>query len=730
MNAHKNLKALKKINFPGLFHLIFPLKSRRWLLFRLGLNLLKSPGMALCYDRSIYIQTIRDICSNGFLKQLDRFINITKPELQVFNQENRDIIVFSETDLPLVSIIIPVYNQWHLTHSCLMAIYKNTSDIPYEVIIADDNSDNQSTEIIKYVKNINFIRNKINLGFLLNCNSAAKQARGKYLVILNNDTNVQKGWLKYLVDLAESNKKAGIVGSKLIFEDGKLQEAGGVIWKDGSVMNYGRRASPNKPEYNYVKEVDYISGACILVRRKLWEMTNGFDERYVPAYYEDTDLAFEMRKLGYLVLYQPKSVVVHFEGESHGTDINEGLKIYQTKNQNKFYMKWKKILEEEHFESGKNVFLARDRGYKSRKTMLVLDDHNQHIEYDRRSSHTHNYLKIFLGLGLKVIYYDESCYKKDYYIDQLQQLGIEVIYGHRPWQNACDWIKQNGKYVDYIYLNQPYTAFKYVDLLKRESNGKIFYFGFDLLDLREQRSYEVGKKNKLIRSAKNWGKIEQKVLKKADIIHVKSRYAEELLARFYPGKTVRNIPVYFYENISTNKLASFEERNDLLCLGSFNYENNQDGIRWFAQQIFPMIQKRIPNVKLFIVGSNPPPLISDLACEKIIIKEYITVKELEMIYNNCRVAVAPFRYGAQVEVEIIEAMYFMVPVVTTPISVEKLTNINDSLLIGKTEQEFSDQVVKLYNDKLIWTTLQKRSVNYIRDNYSLEVAKEVIKLDI
>jgi GT2 family glycosyltransferase len=133
-----------------------------------------------------------------------------------------------------------------------------------------------------------------------------------------------------------------------VFPSGRLQEAGAIIWRDGSGYNYGRYDDPSKPEYNAVCEVDYCSGACILMETALFRQLGGFDERYAPAYYEDTDLAFRVREAGRKVLYQPKAVVVHHEGVSHGTDIRRGTKAYQLANQEKFRERWRAVLEESH----------------------------------------------------------------------------------------------------------------------------------------------------------------------------------------------------------------------------------------------------------------------------------------------------------------------------------------------------------------------------------------------
>ena len=223
-------------------------------------------------------------------------------------------LIFPKADSPEVSIVIPVYNQIHYTYLCLASILEHTKDVSYEIVIADDVSGDATEHLGEFAEGITICRNETNQGFLRNCNHAAKSARGRYIMFLNNDTQVTEGWLSSLVTLIQSDDSIGMVGSKLVYPDGRLQEAGGIIWSDGSGWNYGRLDNPDKAEYNYVKDVDYISGAAILLSAELWNRIGGFDERFAPAYCEDSDLAFEVRKAGYRVVYQPLSKVIHFEG--------------------------------------------------------------------------------------------------------------------------------------------------------------------------------------------------------------------------------------------------------------------------------------------------------------------------------------------------------------------------------------------------------------------------------
>lgn len=250
---------------------------------------------------------------------------------------------------PTVSVVIPVYNQLDFTLRCLISIAEHPSRASVEIIVCDDASDDGTPAVLAALPGVRYIRNDTNLGFLYSCNRAAREARGAYLLFLNNDTQVQEGWLDHMLALFGADGRAGLVGAKLLFPDGRLQEAGGIVWRDGSAHNWGRYDDPRKPEYNQVREVDYCSGACLMIEASLFRALGGFDVRYAPAYYEDTDLAFRVHQAGRKVLYQPKAVVVHHEGVSHGTDTSKGVKAHQVANQAKFVERWRNQLEEFHF---------------------------------------------------------------------------------------------------------------------------------------------------------------------------------------------------------------------------------------------------------------------------------------------------------------------------------------------------------------------------------------------
>lgn len=266
--------------------------------------------------------------------------------------------------LPLfaASIIIPVFNKVEFTRKCIHSIIKNTAGINFEVIIIDNNSEDGTKAYLASLSgDVKVITNDKNVGYTIACNQGAQIASGKHLVFLNNDTEPQPGWLEQLIMLAESDASIGAVGAKLVYPNGLLQEAGGMVFRDGRGWNFGNGDNPDKVVYSRIYEVDYCSGACLLVKHDLFKNIGGFDEQYAPAYYEETDLCFALRKKGYKTLYNPNALVIHHESVTAGLDLQAGYRKYIEINRVKFETKWNYALKKHEVHpsvSGKHPITA------------------------------------------------------------------------------------------------------------------------------------------------------------------------------------------------------------------------------------------------------------------------------------------------------------------------------------------------------------------------------------
>src|SRR5690606_14061201 len=237
---------------------------------------------------------------------------------------------------PRASIVIPVYGQFTHTLACLRTLAAHPPAAPFEVIVVDDGSDDETPTALPQVDGLRYHRRAANGGVVAACDDRAALARGALLVPPDNDTVPQPGWLDALLATFGDHPDAGLVGAQLLYPDGRLQEAGAAVFADGSTWNAGRFGDPMDPRWSYLRDTGYVSGAAIAIPRQLFFDVGGFDTRYSPAYYEDTDLAFAVREAGRRVLYQPAARVVHDEGTTSGTDTLGGPKAAQVRNRQVF----------------------------------------------------------------------------------------------------------------------------------------------------------------------------------------------------------------------------------------------------------------------------------------------------------------------------------------------------------------------------------------------------------
>ncbi len=636
------------------------------------------------------------------------------------------VVPVAQWDEPTVSIVIPCYNQFEYTYHCVQSVIAHSGDITYEILIADDCSTDLTETITDILPGVRHIRNEKNLRFLLNCNHAVTFAKGKYVLFLNNDTQVQPNWLAPLVTLIASDPTIGMVGSKLIYPDGTLQEAGGIIWQDGSAWNYGNRQNPALPEFNYVKDADYISGAAIMLPRALWEDIGGFDPRFCPAYCEDSDLAFAVRDKGYRVVYQPRSVVVHFEGITNGTDTSSGQKQYQVTNRETLFEKWKHVMAS-HKENAQDVFLARDHSF-GKKTVLFIDHYVPTYDRDAGSRTVFQYLKLFVRHGYNVKFIGDDFKSAQPYTSTLQQLGIEVLYGPEYEQGWENWLRDNGKYINYVFVNRPHIAPKYMDALRAHTNARIMYYGHDLAFLRTRREAEVTGDPARLAEADDWQAKELAIMRQADMTYYPSYVEIDVIHAIDPTIPAKAIPAYLFEDVDPADYR-FHTRKDLMFVGGFIHRPNVDAAKWIAEEILPELVQLVPDIKVHVIGSHPTEELKALESEHFLLEGFVSDEELERFYRTCRLSIVPLRYGAGIKGKVIEALRYGTPVVTTSVGAEGIAGAETVMVVEDDPKQLARRIAEVYNNESALTDLSRKGTEYIQKNYSYENAVAVIAPD-
>ncbi len=632
----------------------------------------------------------------------------TSTTIPQFNFSAIGDLKFELSNTPVVSIIIPFYNEFNITLNCLASLQTYLSKkYPYEIILVDDNS-SESTDL-SIIEGIQIIRNTENLGFLKNINLGIEKAKGEFIYILNNDTMVKEGFLDALFEVFENFENVGAVGSKLINLDGSLQEAGAVFLKNSKVRQIVKNKTVDSPEVNYIYEVDYCSGASLLFRKYQDDGSlNLLDEAFLPAYFEETNLCFDIKhRQGKKLMYTPFSEVIHIDGASYKKKDNSRKKILLTQNQEKFRVKWKTVLEGIQSETVEERILE-----KKQKSVVFYAKYIPQYDKGSGANRFNEIVKTLLKNDYHVSLLVKKATADNTYVQYYQKLGV-LVYTNEG-DNFNNFIRKQLATADISWFYGP-NAFKshYQTVKRLCKNTKVIYDMIDIHHLRFQRTFEMNPND--IASKKRINKyktLEVNAVKKADITLAISDLEKEYMDNLVDGnQNIQVLSNIHSMKISPEEIAPFETRKDILFIGS-NHSPNIDAVYYLYEEIMPKVWMQEPDLKVNIIG-NIKDSINGINDSRIVFHGY--VKNVAPLFNNSKMMVVPLRVGAGVKGKVGQAFEYGLPVVTTSIGAEGmfLENKKDALIADESYQ-FAEAIIKLNTETLLWKKLSTASDKVIK----------------
>ncbi len=626
---------------------------------------------------------------------------------------------------PRISIVVPVHNQYAVTRRCLAAIAYAPTRVPFELIVVDDGSGDGTAEALATeAPGVRVLRHDFARGFNQACCSGAAVARGEFVLLLNNDTEPCAGWLEELLDPFERWSNTGLVGAQLILADGRLQEAGGIVWGNGEPWNVGRGGNPYDPRYAYSRQVDYVSGAALMIRRSLWNQLGGFSPEFSPAYYEDTDLAFKVRSAGYTVRYSPLARVIHHEGLSNGTDtqLSSGLKRYQEIHAPLFAKKWAEAFTGPTEPSLAEADRIKDRGILGRA--LFIDHETPRPDRDAGSHAALVEMELVQALGWKVTLFPTNLAWLGPYSEALQRRGIEVL--HAPFVLSLEQLlRDRGSEFELIYITRYTVAAGALPLIQLHApQARLLFCNADLHHLRQLRAAMAeGLEGEAAEQAlKAVEEVQRQELAVMHQVHLTLSYSEVERA-VIEATTLGAVPTAQCPWVvqAPETPAPLAERSGLAFLGSYNHPPNRDAVEAFLEHVWPELRQRLPGLHLHLYGSGLQADWADRWRAHEGVRVHGWVADPARVYDSHRIFIAPLRSGAGVKGKVVAAAAHGIPQVLSPLAAEATgLRAGSEVHIARRPDQWVAAIGELIDDDDAWQAMSQAAFIYARQHWSVD----------
>ncbi|MGH6888542.1 MAG: glycosyltransferase [Rhizomicrobium sp.] len=617
---------------------------------------------------------------------------------------------FSTPMHPVVSIVIPVRDQCEITFHCLCSLLFAYNDTPFEVIVVDNGSSDETTTLGNFMRGIKIVRLASSQTFSCAVDHGVRLARGEFVLVLNNGSEVTSRWLDELVAVFRNFEHVGIARSKTVYSNRELQKSGRAIWTDNS-STAGRG-----PGCDYLRKVNFASGAALMTSRALWDEVGGFGDERAPAC--PSNLALKVRAKGRFVVFVPTSVVFQMNGDPGGTAIADKSKAYQNTARPK--LPGRDAMGEYGSEGE-----SPDREVAFR--VLFIEQEFPLVDHDAGSYAAFQEMRLFQALGAKVSFLPRNLAWMGRHTIALQRIGVECLF--TPYvSNFAGYVRQHANNYDLVYVARHKIAEEVIPLVREVSSGtKIIFNLADLHFLREQREAALGSEGYSVARAAKTRRRELAVITASDLTFSYSDVELGILAGEVTSRTrLAKMP---WVVDCRPRTVPFAETRDILFVGGFAHPPNATAVTFFVRKVMPLLQERLPDVVFNVVGSGAEAAVAGLSSDRVrIIGHVPNVREW---LDRTRVFVAPLLAGAGLKGKVLDALAHGVPSVLSPIAAEGTGLVHEAeCLIAESADAWAECIARLYHDEDLWSQLTIGALRAAKSRFSFSEAVSILENEL
>lgn len=624
---------------------------------------------------------------------------------------------FTFEGLPEISVIMVVHNQITLTLQTLTSLRDNYPG-SIELILMDSGSHDETTSITSLVKGAIICRDQVNSGYLEGCNRALAYVTAPVTLYLNNDLRLFPQAISYGMARLYAAPSIGAVTAKLVRSNMRLQEAGSIIWRDGATYGYRREDATTIPEANFVRDVDYGSAAFLMVHTGLVKRLQGYDPRYKPAYFEDTDFCVRLAKTGLRIVYEPLVVVEHLE---FGTSGHVGSHALIQKHLKLFGQAHQDLLRTQQPPHIRNALLGRESCRQDRKRILFIEDCMPLRSLGSGYVRSHEIICTFVKLGYHVTIFpvqpvtERYCFLYAHFPEE-----VELALDQNKFTLAA-FLEERVGYYDILWIARTHNLDQIQPILSEASRF--------LIGCRAILDTEVVAAPRKILYDHYCGKTDHTAsldgLLRKEL--ESAAYCQRVIAvTEHDAGLIRqaghnNVSVLGHGLLCHPTQRDFSARHHILFLGAFHdvQSPNMDSMLWFVREVLPLLLEN-PDAhdwKVRIAGYIAPSVNLSVLASHPNIEIIGPVESVDSLYDSHRVFIAPTRFAGGLPYKLHEAASYGLPIVTTPLLKDQVGWVDGETLLCAAPEDphgFSAAIERLYTDEALWMKLRQNALEAVR----------------